>query len=81
MDVSFTDFGDTLRQLFVTGTPIIGICAAGILIRTVAHLITNKNQEPPLLAVAEDGSAVVPLLGGLTGVNELARQIGALHWK
>lgn len=77
VDVSFTDFGDTLRQLFVTGTPIIGICAAGILIRTVAHLITNKNQEPPLLAVAEDGSAVVPLLGGLTGVNELAQQIGA----
>ncbi|MFM7559183.1 precorrin-3B C(17)-methyltransferase [Cylindrospermopsis raciborskii] len=77
VDVSFTDFGDTLRQLFVTGTPIIGICAAGILIRTVASLITNKNQEPPLLAVAEDGSAVVPLLGGLTGVNELARQIGA----
>ncbi|WP_211942125.1 precorrin-3B C(17)-methyltransferase [Cylindrospermopsis raciborskii G7] len=77
VDVSFTDFGDTLRQLFVTGTPIIGICAAGILIRTLAPLITNKNQEPPLLAVAEDGSAVVPLLGGLTGVNELARQIGA----
>lgn len=77
VDVSFTDFGDTLRQLFVTGTPMIGICAAGILIRTVASLITNKNQEPPLLAVAEDGSVVVPLLGGLTGVNELARQIGA----
>ncbi|MBU6345791.1 MAG: precorrin-3B C(17)-methyltransferase [Cyanobacteria bacterium REEB494] len=77
VDVSFTDFGDTLRQLFVTGTPIIGICAAGILIRTLAPLITHKNQEPPLLAVAEDGSAVVPLLGGLTGVNELARQIGA----
>ncbi|MFL0659544.1 precorrin-3B C(17)-methyltransferase [Cylindrospermopsis raciborskii UAM/DH-MRr] len=77
VDVSFTDFGHTLGQLFVTGTPIIGICAAGILIRTLAPLITNKNQEPPLLAVAEDGSAVVPLLGGLTGVNELARQIGA----
>src|SRR6185437_13728953 len=28
-----------------------------------------------VLAVAEDGSAVVPLLGGLAGVNVLAREI------
>jgi cobalt-precorrin 5A hydrolase/precorrin-3B C17-methyltransferase len=30
-----------------------------------------------VLAVAEDGSAVVPLLGGLGGVNRMARDIGA----
>ncbi|WP_016952307.1 precorrin-3B C(17)-methyltransferase [Anabaena sp. PCC 7108] len=75
VDVSFTNFGETLRELFSTGTPLIGICAAGILIRTLAPLITDKSQEPPVLAVAEDGSAVVPLLGGLSGVNDLARQI------
>ncbi|MEA5576060.1 precorrin-3B C(17)-methyltransferase [Anabaena sp. UHCC 0451] len=75
VDVRFTNFGDTLRELFAAGTPIIGICAAGILIRTLAPLITDKSQEPPVLAVAEDGSAVVPLLGGLNGVNELARHI------
>jgi cobalt-precorrin 5A hydrolase/precorrin-3B C17-methyltransferase len=28
-----------------------------------------------VLAVAEDGSAVVPLLGGLGGVNVMAREI------
>ncbi|WP_353931519.1 precorrin-3B C(17)-methyltransferase [Okeanomitos corallinicola TIOX110] len=75
VDVSFTNFGDTLRELFAAGKPIIGICAAGILIRTLAPLITDKRQEPPVLAVAEDGSAVVPLLGGLNGVNDLGRQI------
>jgi cobalt-precorrin 5A hydrolase / precorrin-3B C17-methyltransferase len=75
VDASYTNFGDTLRELFAAGTPIIGICAAGIIIRTLAPLITDKSQEPPVLAVAEDGSAVVPLLGGLNGVNELARQI------
>jgi cobalt-precorrin 5A hydrolase/precorrin-3B C17-methyltransferase len=77
VDVSFTDFGDTVRELFTNGTPIIGICAAGILIRTLAPLLSNKSQEPPVIAVAEDGSAVVPLLGGLSGVNEMARQIAA----
>ncbi|MBD2436379.1 precorrin-3B C(17)-methyltransferase [Nostoc sp. FACHB-110] len=75
VDVSFTNFGETLRELFAAGTPLIGICAAGILIRTLAPLISDKRQEPPVLAVAEDGSAVVPLLGGLSGVNDLARRI------
>ena len=67
VDVHFTHFGDALRGLFTSGTAIIGICAAGILIRTLAPLLTDKQQEPPVLAVAEDGSAVVPLLGGLQG--------------
>ncbi|MEA5571537.1 precorrin-3B C(17)-methyltransferase [Calothrix sp. UHCC 0171] len=78
VDVNFTDFGTTLRELFADGTPIIGICATGILIRTLAPLLTNKRQEPPVLAVAEDGSAIVPLLGGLNGVNNLARQIASV---
>jgi cobalt-precorrin 5A hydrolase/precorrin-3B C17-methyltransferase len=77
-EVPYANFGETVRSLFQAGTPIIGICAAGILIRTLAPLLTNKWQEPPVLAVAEDGSAVVPLLGGLQGVNELARQIASI---
>jgi cobalt-precorrin 5A hydrolase / precorrin-3B C17-methyltransferase len=77
VDITYTNFGDTLQELFAQGTPIIGICAAGILIRTLAPMLSNKRQEPPVLAVAEDGSAVVPLLGGLNGVNDLARQIAA----
>ncbi len=77
-DFTYTNFGETVRELFQTGTPIIGICAAGILIRTLAPLLTNKWQEPPVLALAEDGSAVVPLLGGLQGVNDLARQIASV---
>ncbi|WP_414548001.1 precorrin-3B C(17)-methyltransferase [Anabaena sp. CCY 0017] len=75
VDVTFTNFGDTVRELFAEGTPLIGICAAGILIRTIAPMLSDKKQEPPVLAVAEDGSAVVPLLGGLNGVNDLARRI------
>ncbi|MCL1474648.1 precorrin-3B C(17)-methyltransferase [Argonema antarcticum] len=77
-DFTYANFGETVREFFQTGTPIIGICAAGILIRTLAPLLTNKWQEPPVLAIAEDGSAVVPLLGGLQGVNDLARQIAEL---
>ncbi|MCY7369054.1 MAG: precorrin-3B C(17)-methyltransferase, partial [Chamaesiphon sp.] len=77
VDVSFTDFGDTLRQLYRDGVPIVGLCAAGILIRTLAPILSNTKTEPPVIAVAADGSAVVPLLGGMTGVNNLAEQIAA----
>jgi cobalt-precorrin 5A hydrolase / precorrin-3B C17-methyltransferase len=77
VDVSFTNFGDTVRQLYRDGVPIIGFCAAGILIRTLAPILTDTKTEPPVVAVAADGSAVVPLLGGMTGVNELAETIAA----
>ncbi|KAF1005147.1 MAG: Precorrin-3B C(17)-methyltransferase [Pseudomonas fluorescens] len=76
-DQSYTEFGPMLRQLYQHGTPIIALCAAGIVIRTLAPLLLEKGEEPAVLAVAEDGSAVVPLLGGLGGVNVLARQIAA----
>ncbi|MBK5538791.1 precorrin-3B C(17)-methyltransferase [Pseudomonas sp. TH05] len=76
-DRPYQDFGATLRQLYQQDTPIIALCAAGIVIRTLAPLLLEKGAEPPVLAVAEDGSAVVPLLGGLGGVNVLAREIAA----
>jgi cobalt-precorrin 5A hydrolase/precorrin-3B C17-methyltransferase len=74
-DVAYAEFGAHLRELYARGTPIVALCAAGIVIRCVAPLLTNKGVEPPVLAVAEDGSAVVPLLGGLAGVNVMAREI------
>ncbi len=57
----YDDFGDSLRALYRAGQP----------------LLAEKGSEPPVLALAEDGSAVVPLLGGLAGVNRLAREIAA----
>ena len=77
VDRSYQDFGATLRQLYQQDTPIIALCAAGIVIRSLAPVLLEKGAEPPVLAVAEDGSAVVPLLGGLAGVNVLAREIAA----
>jgi cobalt-precorrin 5A hydrolase/precorrin-3B C17-methyltransferase len=74
-DARFANAPEHIRTLFAARTPIIGVCAAGILIRAVAPLIADKRSEPPVVAVAEDGSAVVPLLGGHHGANRLARRI------
>ncbi|WP_287815049.1 precorrin-3B C(17)-methyltransferase, partial [Pseudomonas sp.] len=76
-DRTYADFGANLRQLYQQDVPIIALCAAGIVIRSLASVLLDKGAEPPVLAVAEDGSAVVPLLGGLGGVNVMARQLGA----
>jgi cobalt-precorrin 5A hydrolase / precorrin-3B C17-methyltransferase len=65
----------TIASGFASGQAVIGICAAGILIRAVAPFLADKRAEPPVLAVAEDGSAVVPLLGGHHGGNDLARRV------
>lgn len=73
----FTDTPAHLRALFAAGHPIVGLCASAILIRSLSPLIASKTTEPPVLAVAEDGSAVVPLLGGHRGANDLARTIAA----
>jgi cobalt-precorrin 5A hydrolase/precorrin-3B C17-methyltransferase len=76
-DREFTATLDHLRALFQAGTPIIGVCAAGILIRALGPVLSDKRSEPPVLALAEDGSAVVPLLGGHHGANDLARRLAA----
>lgn len=74
-DVFFDDFTAQVQAAFLDGRPIVGLCAAGALIRALAPLVADKHSEPPVVAVAEDGSAVVPLLGGHRGANALARQI------
>lgn len=74
-DISFSEIMTHIGSLFTAGRPIIGICAAGILVRAVAGSLADKRTEPPVIAIAEDGSAVVPILGGHNGANQLAREL------
>ena len=74
-DAYFPNALDYVRTLFASGTPIVGVCAAGILIRAVAPILADKRNEPPVIAVSDDGAVVVPLLGGHRGANRLAKQI------
>ncbi|WP_298360410.1 precorrin-3B C(17)-methyltransferase [uncultured Litoreibacter sp.] len=74
-DVFFANALDHARTLFAAGTPVIGVCASGILIRAVAPLLADKTAEPPVISVSDDGAVVVPLLGGHRGANRLATQI------
>ena len=71
-DTTFDDTTATLQALYARGHPIVGICAAGILVRALAPALAGKHADPPVVAVAEDGSVAVPLLGGHHGASALA---------
>lgn len=77
-DAYFANALDHARDLFAAGVPIIGVCASGILIRAVAPLLSDKRSEPPVLSVSDDGSVVIPLLGGHRGANRLAQEIATV---
>ena len=76
-DIPFDDRLATLRGLSAEGRAIVAICSSGILVRALGPLLADKRAEPPVIALAEDGSAVVPLLGGHRGANALAERIAA----
>ncbi|MEM9012010.1 MAG: precorrin-3B C(17)-methyltransferase [Pseudomonadota bacterium] len=71
------DTAETIQGLFTAGCPIVGVCAAGILIRLLGPVLGDKRAEPPVLAISADGASVVPLLGGHRGANRLARDLAA----
>lgn len=78
VDVQFDSVRDHLTTLFQAGRPIVGLCSAGILVRMIGPLASDKSAEPPVIAVSATGDSVVPLLGGHRGANELGQRIAAI---
>ena len=76
-DVHFAKATQAMARAFIFAKAVVGVCAAGILIRAVAPRLKDKSREAPVVAVAEDGSSVVPLTGGHSGANDLTRRIAA----
>ncbi len=77
-DVEFDQTMEHIRTLFKAGHALIGICAAGILIRATVSALSDKLNEPPVVALSPDGVSCVPLLGGHHGANRLARELAEL---
>ncbi|HNB26637.1 MAG TPA: cobalamin biosynthesis protein, partial [Alphaproteobacteria bacterium] len=76
-DRTFAVATEVIAQCFRAGRPVIGICASGILIRALGAELGDKRSDPPVLAIAEDGSVVVPLLGGHHQGNRWAATLAA----
>ena len=77
-----TPFKETLQSYFSDGDQLILICALGIAVRTLAPVLNNKHEDPPVLVLDELGKFVVPLLSGHEGgannwADELAQLLNA----
>lgn len=69
-------FAKSVQAAFQRGERLVFICATGIVMRTLAPVIANKFQDPPVLVLDEEGKFVIPLLSGHEGgANEWGAQV------
>src|SRR4030042_952932 len=75
--------GEFVREIFGKVDAIIGVMAAGIIVRAVAPCLKNNLSDPAVVCVDVSGRFAISLLSGhYGGANELtqiiAREIGAI---
>lgn len=73
--VRFYDTLEHLRHVYTRNTPLIALCASGLVIRAISPVLKQKGTDAPVLCVSVNGQSVVPLLGGHHGANEMASKI------
>ncbi|NLV26125.1 MAG: cobalt-precorrin 5A hydrolase [Methanomicrobiales archaeon] len=59
-------------ELYSSTERIIAIMAAGIVIRSLAPLMTDKWTDPAVVVISPDMKYAIPILGGHHGGNDLA---------
>ena len=70
-----------IKKAFAENDAIIFIGAAGMAVRLIAPYIRDKQTDPAVLVVDEEGRFVIPILSGHTGgINEISAKIsGAIN--
>ncbi len=76
-DISYTMVASFLPTAFLAGHPLIWIGAPAIPIRLLGPFLSNKWDEPPLIAVDHALQSVIPLLGLHHGGMALVGRINA----
>lgn len=70
------DVKDTFMKIYNDYDCIIAIMATGIVVRTICHLLKNKETDPAILVIDENGKNVISLLSGhLGGANEYTLKV------
>ncbi len=72
-------FSEKIQRAFREGDKLLFICATGIVIRTLAPVLENKQSDPPVLVMDELSKFVIPLLSGHEGgANQWAESVAKL---
>ncbi|MGE5256796.1 MAG: cobalamin biosynthesis protein, partial [Hyphomicrobiales bacterium] len=73
-----TALSDAVAERFHGYAGHVFVMAAGIVVRTVAHLMTHKTRDPAVVVVDDAGKFALSLLSGhIGGANRLAEQVAA----
>ncbi|GCF95204.1 cobalamin biosynthesis protein CbiG [Enterococcus florum] len=65
-----------IQQLFQQYDALICVMATGIVVRSIAAVLTDKRQDPAILVLDEKGKHVISLLSGhIGGGNRLAKEL------
>lgn len=68
-----------LKNVFSEYDCILGIMAAGIMVRNICPLIKNKMDDPAVLVMDDNGKHVISLLSGhFGGANDIALKIAEI---
>jgi len=65
-------------EVFSSADRIVALMATGIVVRSIAPLLTGKWTDPAVVVVSPDLSFAIPLVGGHHGANELTRELARL---
>lgn len=65
-------------EAFSSADRIVALMATGIVVRSIAPLLSDKWNDPAVVVVSPDLSCAIPLVGGHHGANELAKELAPL---
>lgn len=69
-------FKKNMKKAFETYDALVCVMATGIVVRTIASVISEKTKDPAVLVLDQNGDFVISLLSGhIGGANELAGEI------
>ncbi len=69
---------EAFASAFRESSYIVAVMSAGIAVRSIAPLLRDKWQDPPVVVADPDLSFAIPLVGGHHGANEIARRLAGL---
>lgn len=79
VDIFHKNVNETLKSVFNKYDCIIGIMAAGIMVRNICSLTKNKMEDPAVLIMDDAGKHVISLISGhFGGANEIAKKIAGI---
>lgn len=75
----FETLGEALAREYCNHVGHVLICAAGIAVRLLAPLLTNKTNDPAVVVCDQAGRHAVSLVSGhLGGANAMAREVAEI---